>query len=306
MADEKWETQLCRVVAFGDSITQEAFENGGWGARLVAQLTRRGDVVNRGFSGYNTEWAVRTLDKVFPVKHAPQAASAWGLYSSAVVTVFFGANDASTPGSRQAVPVDAFVANLRKICLRVAAWADGSAIPLTLVVIGCPPVHREQRLAFQVEKYGKKATGVPERSLEMAQEYAAAAMAVANELALEWAAPVAPHRTVHALNLCELMLSSSPDNWSHFLRDGLHLSRQGNEFVYTALSALLPHVVGDHPLFFPHHSRIDAGDVDASFDVDANQPSRDVAAAASASRLAPAGAGTSTDVSASPRVISHT
>jgi len=44
-------------LLIGDSITQQGFgPDGCWGALLANEWTRCADVVNRGFSGYNTRW----------------------------------------------------------------------------------------------------------------------------------------------------------------------------------------------------------------------------------------------------------
>ena len=43
-----------RVVVIGDSITERGSRNGGWGTLLAEALTRKCDVINRGFSGYTT------------------------------------------------------------------------------------------------------------------------------------------------------------------------------------------------------------------------------------------------------------
>ena len=43
-----------RVVVIGDSITEQGSRSGGWGALLAEALTRKCDVINRGFGGYNT------------------------------------------------------------------------------------------------------------------------------------------------------------------------------------------------------------------------------------------------------------
>jgi hypothetical protein len=53
-------------VLFGDSITQRGGAVGGWATRLAERYTRRADVVNRGYSGYNTAWATHLLPLVFP------------------------------------------------------------------------------------------------------------------------------------------------------------------------------------------------------------------------------------------------
>ena len=54
-----------RVLLFGDSLTQYAFgTDGGWAAMLAEKLQRKADVVNRGFSGYNSRWCRVILDQV--------------------------------------------------------------------------------------------------------------------------------------------------------------------------------------------------------------------------------------------------
>jgi hypothetical protein len=53
-----------RLILFGDSLTQYSFSEGGWGAMLAHKLQRRCDVINRGFSGYNSKWCRMILDKV--------------------------------------------------------------------------------------------------------------------------------------------------------------------------------------------------------------------------------------------------
>jgi len=74
---------------FGDSITQDSFSQQrgfGFSAALQADYIRRLDVVNRGFSGYNTRQALSVLPKIVP---SPDHAKI------RFMTVFFGANDAS-------------------------------------------------------------------------------------------------------------------------------------------------------------------------------------------------------------------
>lgn len=64
----------------------------GWLALLSHWWERRFDVVNRGFSGYNTRWAMALLDRLFP--HGE-------VVPVGLVTIFFGANDAVVPGAPQ-------------------------------------------------------------------------------------------------------------------------------------------------------------------------------------------------------------
>ena len=48
------------VLVVGDSLVQRGFETSGWVASLARAYARVADVVNRGYSGYNTRW-VREL-----------------------------------------------------------------------------------------------------------------------------------------------------------------------------------------------------------------------------------------------------
>eukprot|EP00271_Cylindrocystis_brebissonii_P006242 TRINITY_DN18942_c0_g1_i1.p1 TRINITY_DN18942_c0_g1~~TRINITY_DN18942_c0_g1_i1.p1 ORF type:complete len:318 (-),score=30.83 TRINITY_DN18942_c0_g1_i1:1045-1998(-) len=55
-----------KFVLFGDSLTQQSFGEGGWGATLQDRYSRQADVVVRGYGGYNTRWALFLLDQIFP------------------------------------------------------------------------------------------------------------------------------------------------------------------------------------------------------------------------------------------------
>ncbi|MEE6476782.1 hypothetical protein FKM82_011215 [Ascaphus truei] len=81
-----------RVVLFGDSITQFAFEANAWGSSLANKLVRRCDVLNRGLSGYSTRWAKLVLPRLIPKSCHPE--------NIVAVTIFFGANDCALKGCK--------------------------------------------------------------------------------------------------------------------------------------------------------------------------------------------------------------
>jgi lysophospholipase L1-like esterase len=71
---------------FGDSITQYSskLDPLGWGVLLADAYTsefRSADIINRGFSGYNSRWALAIL---------PQLIAQHGGAHPALVTIFFG------------------------------------------------------------------------------------------------------------------------------------------------------------------------------------------------------------------------
>ncbi|THU60669.1 hypothetical protein C4D60_Mb07t15220 [Musa balbisiana] len=198
-----------KLVLFGDSITEESFGEGGWGAALAHHFSRKADVVLRGYSGYNTRWALkvvgRAMEGVCPDGVAPPAAA----------TVFFGANDATLPDrccGFQHVPLPEYQSNLRAICAYLRErWSS-----TVIILITPPPIDEDGRLR---DTSGDNSSGLPERTNESAGAYAKACVAVANELGL----PV--------IDIWSKMLQF-PDWEKSFLRDGLHFTASGNSVLF--------------------------------------------------------------------------
>ena len=196
------------LVMFGDSLTQHSFEDGGFGAHLSHVYARRLDVINRGFSGYNTRWARGFLEKVFPT----------GLKAQ-LVLVFFGANDASLVehNPRQHVPLEEYGENLIAICTHVRETCCDR-----ILLVTPPPVCHEQRLAHQKQWYKDAATGILERTNETAGKYAQRCVEAGDAIG------------VPVCNLWAAM--QKEDGWESMLSDGLHFSRRGQHFVGRALA----------------------------------------------------------------------
>ncbi|XP_047967959.1 GDSL esterase/lipase At5g45920 [Salvia hispanica] len=200
-----------KIYLFGDSITEGSFSNGGWGASLAHHFARKADVALRGYSGYNTRWALKVINKLFPAAgDAPLA-----------VTVFFGANDAALPdrdSGFQHVPLDEYKQNL----LAIVAYFKKQWPSTRIILITPPPVDDNARLMYP---FVEKPLGLPERTNEAACQYAKQCLDVAAECGLP------------AIPLCEKM-QQLPD-WKSLLSDGLHLSQKGNKFVFEEVISLL-------------------------------------------------------------------
>ena len=100
-------TEIPKFILFGDSITQGSFdpEKSGFGCFSLS-VCSQGDVVNRGFSGYTTRWAVPALPHVFtPADNVK------------LVTIFFGANDSciESLNPRHHVPLPQYTKNIESI-----------------------------------------------------------------------------------------------------------------------------------------------------------------------------------------------
>jgi isoamyl acetate esterase len=218
------------IVLFGDSITQEAMDVGGWAALLAHAYRRKADVVVRGFSGYNT----RMARHLAPLLFSPETTSAAGGVSSSsssstskrvlFTTIFFGANDACDnarlpPGKpAQGVPVPEFEANLRSLIVSAARVSHA------VVVISPPPVDT---------------AAWPDRDNGRVAAYTAACASAVAWARGEVVAAAAPSAVVLHVNLFRGFGGEDRDgdgaagaaSWKPLLSDGLHLSAAGSAVV---------------------------------------------------------------------------
>ncbi len=127
-----------RVLFFGDSITQHGFNTDiqGWVAKLGNWWTRRVDLLNRGYSGYNTRWARQVIEDVV-VNESPD-----------FVFMFFGANDAVDPSVLQHVPLHEYKDHLRAMASLLKKKLPG----VPVILITPPPVWEEKLQHFNKQK----------------------------------------------------------------------------------------------------------------------------------------------------------
>ncbi|CAK6434846.1 unnamed protein product [Pipistrellus nathusii] len=214
-----------RVLLFGDSITQFSFQPGGWGASLADKLVRKCDVLNRGFSGYNTRWAKIILPRLIRKGNA--------LDSPVAVTIFFGANDSALKeeNPKQHIPLDEYVANLRSM----VQYLRSVDVPEGRIVLITPPPLCEAAWERECLAQGCKLN----RLNVVVGEYASACLQVALDCGTD------------VLDLWALMQKDGQD-FAPYLSDGLHLSPRGNEFLFSHLWPLLEKKVSSLPLLLPY------------------------------------------------------
>jgi lysophospholipase L1-like esterase len=211
-----------KILLLGDSLTQLGWD--GWVGQLAHVYQRRADVVNRGMSGYNTKWFLEYA----------KTSDVWLQGTVALVVIFFGANDSSDAilNPRHHIPPDEFKQNLEKL-VQLCEEHYGKDVGITIVT--APPVVHHQRLMFQKERFGDKATGELERTMELSELYAQAALDVAFKV------------NRPSIHLWKVM--QEDENWESFFIDGLHFSAQGNDFV---ARAILSQVMVSNPHLFVH------------------------------------------------------
>ncbi|CZT42107.1 related to IAH1 Isoamyl acetate hydrolytic enzyme [Rhynchosporium secalis] len=218
----------------GDSITQGASDQDrgfGMAAELQAAYVRRFDVINRGYSGYNTDHALDIITRALPT---PQQASVKFL------TIWFGANDSNTnPTQGQYVPPSSFRQNLLEIINHPLIKSHSPPVNIILIT---PPPFEESMLVDLMKVWG--ATGVTRKAAD-ARLYAE----IVKDVGMEANVPV-----VDAWGLCmektgwkgdgkegdgESMPGGDPEKRNEVLKgllfDGLHLSPSGYRIVFDGL-----------------------------------------------------------------------
>ncbi|PWW79536.1 SGNH hydrolase [Tuber magnatum] len=246
-----------KIVLFGDSITEQSYDQArgfGFGAALTDVYRRKIEVVGKGFSGYNTLHALELIPKIIP---PPTTASRIRL-----ITVFFGANDATLPNRSQHVPLDQYSENLKRIINHPLLVAHSPRI----ILITPPPIceYRTQD--------NDLARGIPgtQRRAANTKKYADAALEVGKALGIPtvnlWEAFVQ-----HAGGWEEgnplLGSKELPKNekLGELLRDGLHFEPKGYQILYDlvlgTIQESIPELDPENLEFvFPHHENAPKSD----------------------------------------------
>ncbi|KAI5122981.1 hypothetical protein M0805_006859 [Coniferiporia weirii] len=202
------------IVLFGDSITEQSWVSGGVAQRLADAYARKFDVINRGFGGYNTDWAIPVLEQCLTRQGERGLAPKVRL-----LTIWFGANDAVLPSFFQHVPLARFGENLTRLIHMVSAPTSAWYSPETKVVlITPPPVNMQQRCT--------EPSSVPDRAFGVTAEYAEAVRRVG-------ATEQVP--VIDAWRALWDAAGHKEEALSRYLSDGLHLTADGYAVVYKEL-----------------------------------------------------------------------
>lgn len=200
-------------VLLGDSLFQRVFSQdkdsecqtiGSLGPRLGDAYARKLDVVNRGFSGYNTRQILALLDN--------KDSSIYWHRSPKFVTILLGANDARLPdtpgGPQQHVPLDEFKRNLTTIVRRMLKMLEHR--PEHVVLVTPPPV--DERMTVEADNVkNPELDGIVRRTAATTASYARAVREVAKEINAHLEDPLASSKdkaenAVHVLDLWSIMM----------------------------------------------------------------------------------------------------
>jgi len=228
-------------MLFGDSITQGGWEPGlnAFGQRLSHVYARRLDVLNRGYSGYNSEWCLPVFEQCIAKnedKHVPKIR---------VLTIWLGANDSCIKPSPQHVDRERFASNLREMVTMIKSPQSPRYSPTTRIILVTPPPVDTATRRADLES---RDPPVPlDRLFDVTESYAEAVREVA---ASEGVAVVDIWSAVWEA------AGKEERGLGQYLADGLHLNGRGYEILYDALMATIaeeyPDVHYDNiPFVFP-------------------------------------------------------
>lgn len=200
-----------KFLLFGDSITQFAFntkmddnkpDQFSLGAALVNAYTRRLDIVQRGFSGYNTRWALKLLPRILE-NESP------GIVMS---TLYFGSNDACH-GGHQKVELPEFKDNVKRL---LDLFRSKGIKP---ILVG-PAL-------FDKDNWN------PKKADEVAQGYVRSNEN--NKLYSDALQEIADKEQIPFVNLYDAFSREGGSEWRDLLCDGLHYTGKGYEIFYNEL-----------------------------------------------------------------------
>ncbi|OCB89697.1 SGNH hydrolase [Sanghuangporus baumii] len=224
------------IVLLGDSLTQGGWEAHGFAQRLACEsaYVRKFDVINRGFSGYNTEWTIPVFEQCLARRNEQSSAQKIRL-----LTIWYGANDATLPGFRQHIPLEKFGANLTRLVNMVrdpsSEWFSSET---KLFLITPPPFNVHQWVA------GTNSAGVPherDRDFKVTAEYAQKV----REVGASEKIPV-----VDVWRALWNIAGQTERGLTKYLSDGLHLTGEGYSVGTKQLSNILRDLLTRNPFVF--------------------------------------------------------
>ncbi|ORX69154.1 SGNH hydrolase [Linderina pennispora] len=266
------------IVCFGDSLTQHGWDvtKHGWVAQLSQAYLRRLDVVNRGFSGFNSKWVRVLFDQLLPVNPAindpnkpqdapktpanePQEAepdmpsvadSTCSTRRSKLrlFTILLGANDAQLSPLKQHVPLDEFQANIEYFVRSLTSPTSQFYSPDTRIILITPPPVGEK---LWKERLANDGIDGLDRRNDNTKKYADAVKAVGERF------------SVPCIDLWTAIEDkvSEYGGYDTYSWDGVHLNANGNDLLFGLLMAAIrenfpeldpdsmPFVVPDHRSF---------------------------------------------------------
>ena len=217
----KWK----KLILLGDSNTQFGYsDESKWISLLSNSLQRKCDVVNRGFSGYNTDHIKTILPKILEEFDAE---------STCGIIIMLGSNDSSKNTNKlQHVPVDRYKTNLAHILDDLISFCKSKE----KIILISPPRINETKWKEITDSKNEECTHLD----NLVVNYARASIEIATE------------KSVKYLDLNKIMHDYG-ESYEELLIDGLHLSPKGGLLLFNSLLPIFNKQIGSFLKFqFPY------------------------------------------------------
>ncbi|OMJ08481.1 GDSL esterase/lipase [Smittium culicis] len=258
------------IIAFGDSITELGQDPrmNGWVSQLSNYYIRKLEVINRGYSGYNTENGWSVFSRMFPKSRDDVGCermkfSSTERYKTAenldkrveleigtsesnrartkLVIIFLGTNDASFPVVSQHVSLENFEANIHKmISLLSDPSSDRYSRGTRILLISPPPISESIFKKFLAEN----GFHIKFKSNDLTKEYSDKIVEIGKQRGIPtidtWTSFMKEISSIREKkfgnpnldNLSEQSYDDASYGFEELLLDGLHLSKKGNDKVF--------------------------------------------------------------------------
>ncbi|KAG7663871.1 uncharacterized protein J8A68_002620 [[Candida] subhashii] len=217
-----------KFILFGDSITQfSCAQDGGYGLTPALQelYVRKLDVINRGFSGYNSDHARLILPKIL------EAESNEEKNNIKLMTIFFGTNDAfqveDELNNVQAVPLDRYKKNLSAM---IELALEYNIDP---IVIG-PALHYDELARVGLKERGRP-SDKPRVTNKRYLEYSECAEVVADKYEVAFVDSWNAFRTAGGWTKEQVFNYQNTEGLRDFFHDGVHFTPQAYQVLTTEI-----------------------------------------------------------------------
>ena len=200
----KWK----KFIALGDSNTEQGFGHSQWLSKIAEMFERKLDVINRGFSGYNSEHIRYFLKDIL---------DEFDVESIAGMTILLGTNDSvNKTNTLQHVPLKKFKENMELII----KYLISKGIKANRIILISPPRIDDRKLE---QIMGKSKTYLD----SLVKEYAQVCREIVDEL------------DVLFLDLNKAMFDVGDMKYAEYLSDGIHFTYEGGTYLFEKLKPFL-------------------------------------------------------------------
>ncbi|OLY80249.1 Isoamyl acetate-hydrolyzing esterase 1-like protein [Smittium mucronatum] len=272
---------LDSIVVFGDNITElgNDVNTGGWVSQLSNLYIRKLDVINRGFSGYNSTHGSLLISEFLPntketTERPRNVFDSDVIYSNEkdfttrvneeigadipenssvrLVIIFYGAIDASFPGTPSHVPLEEYQRNLLKMVDLLRNPKSKKFSPKTRILLVSPPPISDVMLKKASAEIGKDCTF----SNESTKKYSEAAVEFGNKYGIPtintWDQFMLEISNLRSKKFSSPKLGDISDQsyidgsygFDLLFLDGFHLTNYGNQKLF---NLIVKKIIDDFP-----------------------------------------------------------